>query len=87
MSIPKGGREGETANRRRCLKKVGGEFLYSGVMWPSPVTVINEEQRYCNNTAVSPRNGRKREVRKFKMCTCLSQTGRDNIPISFGTIS
>lgn len=49
MSIPEGGRQKESANKGGCDTKVGkkkesGEFLYSGVMWPFPVTVIYEEQ-------------------------------------------
>lgn len=51
MSIPEGGGEKVSANKRQCDKKVrkkkeSGEFLYSGVMWPFLVTVIYEEQKY-----------------------------------------
>lgn len=75
MSIPEGGREKEreSANKRGCDKKVGkkkesGEFLYSGVMWPFPVTVIYGEQKYYNITAANQRNGSKRRVRRSKVC-------------------
>lgn len=68
MSIPEGGRERE--NNRPCDKKVGkkkesGEFLYSGVMCPFPVTVIYEGQKYYNITAANQRNGSKRGLRRF----------------------
>lgn len=63
MSIPEGGRGKESANK--CDEKVGkkkesGEFLYSGVMWPFPVTVIYEEQEYYNIPAANQKNGSKK---------------------------
>lgn len=68
MLIPEGGRERE--NNRPCDKKVGKkkeseELLYSGVMWPFPVTVIYEGQRYYNITAANRRKGSKRGLRRF----------------------
>lgn len=80
MSIPGGGteREKESANKGGCDKKVrkkkeSGEFLYSGVMWPFPVTVIYEEQKYYNIPAANQRRGSERVkgVRRFKVCVCV----------------
>lgn len=53
MSIPGGARQAEkrAANKAGCDKKMeeekeSGEFLYSGVMRPFPVTVIYEGQKH-----------------------------------------
>lgn len=69
MSTPGGGREKGSANRR-CDKKIGkkkesGEFLYSGVMWPFPVTVIYEGQKCYNIPAANQKNGSK------ILCACV----------------
>lgn len=58
-------REREIVHKTGCDKKVrkkkqSGEFLHSGVMWPFPVTVIYEEQKYYNSPAANQRKGSKR---------------------------
>lgn len=63
---PRGSEAGrkESANKAGCDKKMeeekeSGEFLYSGVMRPFPVTVIYEGQKHYNIPAANQRNGSK----------------------------
>lgn len=53
-------------------EKESGEFLYSGVMRPFPVTVIYEGQKHYNIPAANQRNGSKMGEKEGGVkCVCL----------------